>query len=194
MKLILILLALCLLFRRRIIQLIPRCAALAGRLHELRGPVADLIRGQAAPRAAGAPHNAATCQKPAHATRPALVCHPQLKYVSVDAMQAAPTCVPVSKLPFRIGRSRSCDLTIDDQTLSQAHFEIIARGESYGVRNLSETNGLVLVNEQTQRIGIRLREAGRVQMIDPACGYLRFWAGGQFFQLTLADSRAPAML
>lgn len=196
MYLIVILLAACWIFRRRLAKLLPRCAALARRVQQMREPIADFIRGEyRAPRKPEpAVQEGCTRPQPAHMTRPAMTCHPLLKYVPVEAMQQAPTCVPVSKLPFRIGRSPGCDLTIDDQTLSQTHFEIIARGESYGVRNLSETNGLVLVNEQTQRIGVRIQEAGRIQMIDPACGYLRFWAGGQFFQLTLADFRAPAIM
>lgn len=192
---VLLLLAACLLFRRRLVQLFTRGAAFAAKLGKLRKPVAALIREEYHPqRKPGAKTPTSACTRPAQATRPAAVCHPLIKYVSIDAPQAPPTCVPVSKLPFCIGRSKNCDLSIDDQTLSQTHFEVIARGENYGVRNLSETNGLVLVNEQTQRIGVRLKEAGRVQMIDPACGYLRFWAGGQFFQLTLSDSRAPALM
>lgn len=189
MYVVLLLLAAAFLFRRPLAQALGNRAELAGRVTRLRKAAADFLLGKDAPRA-----GETTRPQPSHATRPAPSCHPQLKYVAAEAAQDAPHCVSISRLPFRVGSARNCDLCIDDATLSHAHFEIFARGECYGVRNLSETNGLVLVNEQTQRIGARLKERGLVQMVDPARGYLRFWAGGQFFQLSLADFRAPELM
>lgn len=190
----------CLIFRRQLVQILDtlpeRAAVWKERLSALCAPLVDVIRKEYARpnREHARPDRGATRPTNPTATRPAALHHPQLKYIPADDPQAAPVCVPVLSLPFSIGRAHGCDLSINDQTLSHTHFEVFACGDSYGVRNLSKTNGIVLVNEQTQRIGACLREAGQVQMIDPACGYLRFWAGGQFFQLTLVDSSAPPVL
>lgn len=169
-------------------------------MYEMREHVGKRIRPKPIPTTANGcdPHfgaaHAATREQPMHTTRPASVCRPQLKYLPIDDPQAEPHAVPLSRIPFKVGRAMSCDLSIQDDTLSHEHFEIIVRGESYGVRNLSTTNGIVLVNEETNRVGTRLCEAGRIQMIDPELGYLRFWAGGLFFQLTLADSTPPSLM
>ncbi|EOQ35581.1 FHA domain-containing protein [Butyricicoccus pullicaecorum] len=183
----------CLIFRRQLMHILDtlpeRAAAWKERLSALCAPLVDVVRKEYV-----RPDRGVTRPTNPTATRPAALHPPQLKYIPADDPQAAPVCVPVLSLPFSIGRAHGCDLSIDDQTLSHTHFEVFACGDNYGVRNLSKTNGIVLVNEQTQRIGACLRESGQVQMIDPAYGYLRFWAGGQFFQLTLVDSSAPPIL
>lgn len=166
---------------------------LTGHLREMRGAAMSRLHPKPAPAGAVSGYGA-TRPQPVYATRPAAVCRPLLKYVSIDAPNAQPNCVSLGKLPFKVGRAAGCDLSLADDTLSHEHFEIIVRGDSYGVRNLSQTNGIVLVNEETERIGTRLCESGRIQMIDPELGYLRFWAGGLFFQLSLTDSRAPNLM
>ena len=49
--------------------------------------------------------------------------------------------VPVSGSRLTVGRLASCDLTIDDSTVSREHAAFIRRGESWWVVDLGSTNG-----------------------------------------------------
>jgi DNA-binding CsgD family transcriptional regulator len=49
--------------------------------------------------------------------------------------------VPISKNPFVIGRSDTCDLVLLDPAVSRAHAEISCSGDAVTLRDLKSTNG-----------------------------------------------------
>ena len=97
--------------------------------------------------------------------------------------------IPVSKLPFRVGARADCDYVLDNDTISREHFEFFR--DAYGelcVRNLSRTNGIIPINEQSGLLDEPILEPGRVIPIDRETGTLRFWAGELFFTLALVPA------
>ena len=62
--------------------------------------------------------------------------------------------------PFTIGRSRDCDLVIDDPNISRRHAELRSEGESWRVIDLGSTNGIKVnrrrVDEAALRTGDRI--------------------------------------
>jgi hypothetical protein len=62
--------------------------------------------------------------------------------------------------PFTIGRSRDCDLVIDDPNISRHHAELRSDGESWRVADLGSTNGVKInrrrVDEALLRGGERI--------------------------------------
>ena len=52
--------------------------------------------------------------------------------------------IPLAKEIVRIGRDRSCELPLDDESASRVHSEIIRRGTGFFVRDLGSTNGTYL--------------------------------------------------
>ncbi|MDY2970218.1 MAG: FHA domain-containing protein [Butyricicoccus pullicaecorum] len=94
--------------------------------------------------------------------------------------------VPVDHLPLCVGARSDCDCVIDNDTISRQHFEIFR--DAYGevsVRNLSRTNGIVPIDEQTGNLEEPILQPGVVIPIDRDTGTLRFWAGELFFTLRL---------
>jgi Protein of unknown function (DUF3662)/FHA domain len=59
--------------------------------------------------------------------------------------------------PFIVGRSRDCDLVIDDPNISRQHAELRSDGDSWRVRDLGSTNG-IKVNRR--RVGQAVLRSG----------------------------------
>lgn len=98
--------------------------------------------------------------------------------------------IRVDHLPFRVGARSDCDGVVDQDTLSREHFEIFR--DAYGevsVRNLSRTNGIIPIDEQTGRLEEPIVTPGVVIPIDRTKGLLRFWAGEVFFTVSLDAGR-----
>ena len=63
-----------------------------------------------------------------------------------------PVSVAVTKEVYTVGKDRSCDLMLDDPTVSRQHCQIITTRERFSIRDLDSTNGTA-VN------GTRVKEA-----------------------------------
>lgn len=148
-------------------------------------------RPQRRARPAAAPHRAARTDpdqtqyiRPSAAPRPTEIA---LSYAADVDSPAYP--IPVSKLPFRVGARADCDYVLGNDTISREHFELFR--DAYGelcVRNLSRTNGIIPINEQSGLLDEPILEPGRVIPIDRETGTLRFWAGELFFTLALVPA------
>lgn len=122
--------------------------------------------------------------RPAAAPRPTEI---SLSYATDVNGPAYP--IPVGALPFRVGARADCDYVLDDDTISREHFELFR--DAYGelcVRNLSRTNGIIPINEQSGMLEEPILEPGQVIPIDRETGMLRFWAGELFFTLALVPT------
>lgn len=64
--------------------------------------------------------------------------------------------------PFTIGRSRDCDLVIDDPNISRHHAELRAEGDSWRIADLGSTNG-VKINRRRVDEGL-LRSGDRITL------------------------------
>ena len=62
---------------------------------------------------------------------------------------------------FVVGRSRSCDLVLEDMLVSRRHVRLLVSHDSLFVEDLSSANG-VCVNEQVVTGAVRLRHGDRV--------------------------------
>jgi hypothetical protein len=62
--------------------------------------------------------------------------------------------------PFTVGRSRDCDMVIDDPNISRHHAELRAEGDSWRIADLGSTNGIKVnrrrVDEALLRSGDRV--------------------------------------
>lgn len=94
--------------------------------------------------------------------------------------------IPIDHLPFRVGARSDCDCVLDNDTISRQHFDVFR--DAYGevsIRNLSRTNGIIPIDEQTGNLEEPILEPGFVIPIDRETNQLRFWAGELFFTLRL---------
>jgi hypothetical protein len=57
--------------------------------------------------------------------------------------------------PFVIGRSRDCDLVIDDPNISRQHAELRSDGESWRIRDLGSTNGVKVNRRRVDQAVLR---------------------------------------
>lgn len=76
--------------------------------------------------------------------------------------------IPLTGLPFRLGRSKVCQFVILSHEVSKEHAEILCAGNEYRIRDLRSTNG-TFVN------GSRITEA---PLLNNACielGEETFW-------------------
>ena len=64
--------------------------------------------------------------------------------------------------PFTVGRSRDCDLVIDDPNISRHHAELRADGDSWRIADLGSTNG-VKINRRRVDEGL-LRSGDRITL------------------------------
>jgi len=87
--------------------------------------------------------------------------------------------IPVTQLPFVIGRGHECDLQILNPAVSRKHCELVQDGTTLLVRDLSSTNGTF--------IGQR-----RVQGLQPLDSDHCLTVG--FIQLYLEETSIPEML
>ena len=53
---------------------------------------------------------------------------------------------PISRIPFIIGRSQDCSMTIDDEKISRIHCTINRKTNTYILEDMGSTNG-TLVND-----------------------------------------------
>ena len=58
--------------------------------------------------------------------------------------------IVVSGEPFVIGRSRDCDVVLDDPNVSRRHAELIREGGGWAVRDLGSTNGIKLNGKRSR--------------------------------------------
>jgi membrane-bound lytic murein transglycosylase D len=56
--------------------------------------------------------------------------------------------------PFRIGRLKDCDLSIDNSFVSRAHAEVVFEGGHWSIRDLGSANGLFLRGERVPSVPI----------------------------------------
>ncbi len=84
--------------------------------------------------------------------------------------------VKVLSLPFSIGRSSSCDLTLSDQRASGRHAELVEKDGVLAVKDLGSKNG-VLVDER------KVKNAGVIG--DDS----RFTVGSHIFDVRIEDAR-----
>ena len=87
--------------------------------------------------------------------------------------------VKVESLPFSIGRSSSCDLTLNDQRASGRHAELVEKDGVLAVKDLGSKNG-VLVDER------KVKNAGVIG--DGS----RFTVGSHIFDVRIEDARLRA--
>ncbi|MFP6631942.1 MAG: FHA domain-containing protein [Planctomycetota bacterium] len=87
--------------------------------------------------------------------------------------------VKVQSLPFSIGRSSSCDLTLSDQRASGHHAELVEKDGVLAVKDLGSKNG-VLVDER------KVKNAGVIG--DGS----RFTVGSHIFDVRIEDDRLRA--
>lgn len=73
--------------------------------------------------------------------------------------------LPLSKLPFRVGRRPSVELTLPRHTISGVHAEFYQLGEKLFLRDLKSTNG-TFVNGQRLNGSCQLQENDLVQFSD----------------------------
>lgn len=57
--------------------------------------------------------------------------------------------------PFTIGRSRDCDLVIDDPNISRRHAELRSDGESWQIADLGSTNGVKVNRRRVDQAVLR---------------------------------------
>jgi hypothetical protein len=62
--------------------------------------------------------------------------------------------------PFTIGRSRDCDLTVDDPNVSRRHAELRSDGETWTIADLGSTNGIKVNRRRVDEA--RLRSGDRI--------------------------------
>jgi pSer/pThr/pTyr-binding forkhead associated (FHA) protein len=79
-----------------------------------------------------------------------------------------PLRVPLSTLPFRLGRSSTCHFVVLSKEVSKEHAEIFRVGNEYRVRDLRSTNG-TFVN------GARITEAPLASNACIKLGEEAFW-------------------
>jgi pSer/pThr/pTyr-binding forkhead associated (FHA) protein len=102
--------------------------------------------GVASPRKASAPARAAPERE--ETAPPA-----GLELEGVEGSHAG-TRITVDRTPFVIGRSRDCELPIDDKRASGKHARILRSGAQYHVEDLGSTNGTLLNRRPIQRAAI----------------------------------------
>ena len=127
---------------------------------------------------------AGTVSEPASAGEPALgvpaVGAPAPSMVDQTVLYQAPSTSPLRTAPPRaflrdprgqwelrlpvtiVGRSRRCDIVIDDPNVSRQHAEVVRQGDAYLIRDLGSTNG-VRVNRRAVRDGV-LQHGDRIEV------------------------------
>jgi pSer/pThr/pTyr-binding forkhead associated (FHA) protein len=100
---------------------------------------------------AGAAPAAAARQAPARpAPKADAKAPPALELEGLEG-HGAGTRIPVTRTPFTIGRSRDCELPIEDKKASGKHARILREGERYLIEDLGSTNGTLVDRRPVQR-------------------------------------------
>jgi hypothetical protein len=92
------------------------------------GSEAEAVEGEFGHTMVYSTTGARRVESPRHTTRALLVGHDKRTVVSGD--------------PFVIGRSRECDLVLDDPNVSRRHAELRRENGGWAVRDLGSTNGI----------------------------------------------------
>ena len=71
--------------------------------------------------------------------------------------------LPVPPRGATLGRSRDCDIVLDDSSISRRHAEIRPAGDGWTVADLGSTNG-VRLNGRTLRDATPLQAGDRVEL------------------------------
>lgn len=82
-------------------------------------------------------------ERPAHGTGPRAVLAGDGRRTVVEAD------------PFTIGRSRDCDLTIDDPNISRRHAELRRAGDGWRIADLGSTNGVKVNRRRVDEAALR---------------------------------------
>lgn len=138
--------------------------------------------------AASAPHRAAQDDQTSYIrpVRPAANNTAEISLSYSTEIDGNARYIPIDHLPFRVGARADCDCVLNNDTISRQHFDVFR--DAYGeisVRNLSHTNGIIPIDEQTGNLEEPILEPGFVIPIDRDTNQLRFWAGELFFTLRL---------
>jgi pSer/pThr/pTyr-binding forkhead associated (FHA) protein len=59
--------------------------------------------------------------------------------------------IPVTKLPFVLGRSRECDFAFDDRRASSRHAQLVQGPNGVYIEDLGSTNGTLIANRSVKR-------------------------------------------
>lgn len=59
--------------------------------------------------------------------------------------------IPITKMPFSIGRSREADLTIDEPTINEFHALLVERDNEYFVLDRNSVNGVYVNGQQLKK-------------------------------------------
>jgi pSer/pThr/pTyr-binding forkhead associated (FHA) protein len=70
------------------------------------------------------------------------------------------TAHPVTSRRVVLGRSRECDIRVEDGNVSRRHAELVQEGATYWLVDLGSTNGTELNGETVQRA--KLRDGDRI--------------------------------
>jgi len=97
----------------------------------------------------GAPSHARKTAAPSAAPRRDAVEAP-LELEALEGPEAG-TRVTVKKTPFVMGRSRDCELPLEDKRASGKHARILRQGDRYLIEDLGSTNGTLLDRRPVQR-------------------------------------------
>jgi membrane-bound lytic murein transglycosylase D len=91
--------------------------------------------------------------------------------------------------PFRIGRDKKCQVTLEDVAVSGMHAEVFYKDEQWWLRDLGSTNGTFKDGKKVKRLAI----SGKTKVVLGAAGPLLTFeiAGTPHEEKTLPDSREP---
>src|SRR5580658_8351440 len=64
--------------------------------------------------------------------------------------------------PFKIGRLKDCDISIDNSFVSRVHAEVVFENGSWSIRDLGSANGLFLSGERLPAVPILGQTAVRL--------------------------------
>ena len=80
--------------------------------------------------------------------------------ITIESADGSRQRIKVGKDRVTIGRSRDCDIRLDDPNVSRHHAEIRQEGTTYWIVDLGSTNGLEVNGKRVKRA--KLEDADRM--------------------------------
>ena len=121
-------------------------------------PGEDLILEEPEPEPAGQPGAAAAAPEVSPAKVQEESAAPAVKGALVSLSQVVGELenpeVNVESLPFSIGRSSSCDLTLNDQRASGRHAELVSKDGLLAILDLDSKNGVLVDDHKVKQAGV----------------------------------------